>query len=198
MFRAFRAVQRSWHRATAAVTLITVVVLVLQTLPVPFFDRGGTTLMMPSEVSQVATVVALAEVMGNPVATLDTPHVHRYLFKDGTSVDWLPKPPAFEPMYDVIALKSEVIGFWRSFFVSPSREAERVRMRLERMGHKVQIVQQPDPAVPQGSVVIILSSAFMTSPLNGSRPFGIAILIRKHALHSIWIGGPTPQIGSPF
>lgn len=195
MFRAFRAIRRFWHRITATVTVIAVTVVVLKLLPVPFFDRSGTTLMMPSEVSQVATATALAEAIGNPAATLDTPHVHRFLFKDGTSVDWLAKPPAFEPMYHVVALKSIVIGFWRSFFTSPYKNAERVRMRLERMGHKVQVAQQPDPAIPQGSVVLILSSAFMTQPLDGSRPYGIAILIRKHAFR---IGGPTPQIGSPF
>lgn len=195
MVRVFRAMRRFWHRITATVTLITAVVVVLELLPAPFFDRSGTTLMMPSEVSQVATAVALAEVIGKPIATLDTPHVHRFLFKDGTIVDWLAKPPAFESMYHVVALKTVVIGFWRSFLTNPYKEAERVRMRLEQMEHKVQLVQQPDPAVPQGSVVLILSSAFMTAPLDGSQPYGSAILIRKHAFR---IGGPAPQVGSPF
>lgn len=109
---------------------------------------------MPTRDGQEAVARALAEVVGKPFATLDTENVHRFLFGDGTSVDWLPKTPVFKPMYNLVALKTIVC-----YFCSPAKQAAKFERTLVSRGHRVQIVKQPDPASPIGSVVLILSES---------------------------------------
>ncbi len=179
--------------------VILALVILVKIVPIPFVDRSATTLVMPTLRSQVALAKSLAKVIGKPTATLDTKHVQRFLYRDGTSVDWLAEPSEFTPMYNVVALKTIVIGFFRSFFVSPLEEATKIRMRLEWEGHRVQIVDRPDHAFPPGSIVLVLSEVFVDhlskENLNISSRYGAAILIRRHAFR---VGGKRPKIGSPF
>lgn len=183
-----------WLVFSTILTIITGVVLILKALPIPFFDRSGTTLMVPTEKGRVAVAKALAIVIGKPFATLNTNHVHRFLCKDGTSIDWLARPPTFKPLYDIVELKTMVIGFWRSFLTSPLQEALAIeRILHSEGGYIVQIIRQPDPAVPQDRVVLILSDALMKTV--GDVRYGSAFLIRYHAFR---IRGPRPKIGNPF
>ncbi|GEM_PF-5800436 len=188
----------AWGIFLTIVTILTFVIVLLKVLPVPFFDSNGSTLMMPTSESQRTMAMALAEVVGNPTATLDTEYAHRFLFRDGTVVDWLSRKPPFEPMYNVVALKTVVIGFFRCFFTTPMKQASKLGEWLVSRGHRVQIVGQPDPAFPSGSVVLILSDAFeykCQEEDHAHSGYGAAILIRRHAF---LVGGQRPQIGSPF
>lgn len=94
---------------SSVVTVLALGALILNALPVPIFEHDSTTLVMPTQESQMDTTRALASVIGPPIATLDTPYVHRILFKDGTSIDWLSLPPTFQPMYRIVALKTVVL-----------------------------------------------------------------------------------------
>jgi hypothetical protein len=133
-------------------------------------------------------VHALTPVIGEPAATLDTPNIHRSLMRDNTSIDWVAKPsedPANTPMYKIFALKTVVC-----WFESPMEQARKMRQALEDHGHAVQIIEQPDPAFPTRSVVIVLSDVFEFTP-----GYGTGVLIRKHAF---FIGGQRPKLGSLF
>ncbi len=179
-----------WRPFSTVVTIVALIGVVMKLSPIPFFDSNATTLVLPTRLSQEETAKALATVI-NPAAVLNTPQVHRFMFDDVTSVDWLPKVPDFHPMYDIVALKTITLGFFSTS--TPMEEARKIESFL-KPNYSVQVIEQPDPAFPSGSVVIVLSTAFECGPSLDSA-YGFGILIRKHALR---IGGPRPMHASSF
>ena len=101
-----------WLLFCQAFMILGIIVLLLYIAPVPFFDRSGATVMCSSSTKQLATAKAVATAIGKPTAELNTTDVQRFLFKDGTIVDSLVHPPTFPVMYEVIALKSVVLGLF--------------------------------------------------------------------------------------
>lgn len=183
------------------------ITFILRELPIPFFEENSTTLIMPTRDSQWAVAKALTEVIGKPTAILDTDNVERFLFKDGTSVDYVIEPiddpnnPRDDLMYNILALKTIVLDFF-DFFTTPFEKAAKIANALGDRGYITQIIYQPDKAFPTGSVVLILSNAFIMDCPNMMKEietskncYGAAILIRKHAFR---VGGQKPKMGSPF
>src|SRR3989344_3220191 len=148
-----------WSRFSGAFTVVGLVTLALYFAPIPFFDHNSTTLVMPNQHAHACLARALAETIGEPTATLNTSHIRRYLFGDGTSVDFLPTPPTFKPMYQITSLKTITLGFFSG--KSPIVVAEKMATLLHLSGFKIQIVTRPDPAFPKGSIVLLLSTAFL-------------------------------------
>jgi len=163
--------------------------LALALLFLPVLEHNSTTLMLPSEAARIATAEALSTVIGEPLYELNTNHVLRFLFNDGTSVDTLVQTPPFQPLCRVVALKQVVLGF--SSLRSPAKLAGAVEKSLVSRGFKTQIVLQPDPAFPQGNIVLVLSDAFIMDQGDGC----FAFIIRKNALR---VGGPLPTVFRGF
>lgn len=167
------------------VSLLGVILLaVLYNQTFPLFDKNSTTLICSSRASQIAAARALSRVIGEPLMTLDTPELYRFIFKDGTSIDALVHPSETELMYNVVALKQISLGLLS--FSSPMDLAMTMKQSWENDGCKVQVISQPDKASPEGNIVLVLSDALRNEQGSGS-----AIIIRKHVFR---IGGQRPQV----
>ncbi|MBI1838908.1 MAG: hypothetical protein HYR95_01225 [Candidatus Colwellbacteria bacterium] len=169
-------------RFSQAFTVIGLVVLALHFLPIPLFDENSVTVIAPSIRAQVATAKAFSIAIGKPAVQLNTKDVSRYIFKDGTSVDFIICSPQPTFIYNVVALKQVTLGLFSR--KSPTDVAEEIENSLKNDGYAVQIVTRPDSDIPDGDVVLVLSNAFRYD--DGS---GYGIIIRKHTLR---IGGPNP------
>ena len=178
--------KRAWRIFSSVFTIaglvVPLVIVLLRVVPLPLFEQNSATLMARDVKTQVAVARALSVVIGEPTAEFNTDAVHRFLFRDGTSVDYLVRVPEFKPMYPVTSLKSVVLSFFSG--ESPTRIAKDMRDSLRRDGYRVQIVTQPDPAFPDGSIVLVLSDVFQDE--SGA---GFGIIVRKNALR---VGGPQP------
>ncbi len=173
-----------WIRFCELFTLVGLIWLATRSLPLPFFDRSGATLIGVSRASQIATARALAVAIGSPLAQLDTPDVRRFLFRDGTSVDHLVHAPHFVLSYRIVALKSIVIGFFSG--QRPLHVANRICEALRNEGHDCEIIDHPDTSFAAGRAVILVSSAFC-----GDDGAGFGLIVRKHGLK---MGGPRPRL----
>ncbi|MBI3638271.1 hypothetical protein HY227_00825 [Candidatus Wolfebacteria bacterium] len=148
---------------------------------IPLTESNGTTLVLADEKAQVATAKAISSAIGGPIYELDTQDVKRFLLNDGASVDWIAKP-FFTPLYSVTSLKQVNLGIFSR--MSPGETADNIRRSLVGDGYEVQLITRPDPAFPDGAVILILSTAFKNK--EGS---GFGIIVRKNALR---VGGPRP------
>ena len=177
---------RMWGWFSSIFTILGIIVLIVRQLPLPFFDYNGTTIMFRNERAQISTAKALGAVIGKPDAELNTKEVLRILFREGTSLDVLVHPPAFNPLYEIVALKSVVLPFWSR--KSADGEAEKMAKIFRQDGFRTQIIVQPDFAFPPRNVVLLLSDALCH---DDDLRFGSAIVIRNHALR---IGGQLPRL----
>jgi hypothetical protein len=160
-----------WIETVALVILV--VREVLRRIPVPVFDHNSATLMCSSKNTQGLIARALSLAIGKPSVRLDTTQVDRYMFRDGTSIDYLRYDPKL--MYRVVALKSIVLPIWSRH--NPEDIANKIASCLSsRGGYQCQVVLTPDSAFPPGDTVLLLSGAFAKP---GSAGFGL--IIRKHA-----------------
>jgi len=182
---------KSWRIVSSAVSVLVLLyglqMLVQSAIGIPFYDQGGTTLMLDNKESQIATASALAKAIGMPGATLNTDRIERFLFSDGTSVDYLNVGPFFNPRYKIVALKQIVLPYWS--FKKPIDIAEVMKQQPKLKEWGVWVDTQPDQAFPDGDIVIVTSNAFRYVSNTADCRYGFAILIRKHALH---LGGPRP------
>jgi hypothetical protein len=173
-----------WLLFSQAFTVATLIALFLYVfLPLPLFDRNGTTVMCATQDKQLATARALAAAIGNPRVELNTSHLRRFLFGDGTSVDSLVDVPRFPALYNITSLKSIVLGLFSR--TSPLAVANQIVASLKESGFTTQVIEHPDPAFPSGAIVLVLSEAFQKTP-----DVGFAVIIRKHALR---VGGQRPK-----
>lgn len=182
---------------TSAVTILLAVWLLLtQGFGLPLVEPNSTTLLFrggtlsSEEINRNDTAIALAEALGEPIMELNTLDVQRYLFADGTSVDQLSEDLSFEPWYETIALKQIVLPLWS--LKTPEEVARRIEAKLKERHRHVDVILQPDSAIPKGDCVLIFSAAFQKEPVGN----GFAILVRKNALR---MGGKIPSkfIGDP-
>ena len=173
--------QDIWLLFSEVFTVVGLVLLALKMLPLPIFDRNGTTLMCASKEKQVATAKRIALLIGNPIAELNTETVHRFLFKDGTSVDWLVGFPHQDMPYQVVALKSIVYGL---FSKGPMKNIPWGRLSKQDWAW-FKRANPPDPAFGKEDIMLFLAEEFETTENAG---FGL--LIRKHAFR---ISGPRPK-----
>lgn len=177
--------KKVWRIFSSVFTIVGLVVLVLYSVPLPFFEQNSSTLMVKDRKAQIAVAKALSFAIGEPIAVLNTAQVKRFLFKDGTSVDYLVVDSSqFQPMYYLTSLKSVVLPFF-SGSTSPTEIARGIQGSLTADGYKVQIETRPDPAFPGGATVLILSDAFRDE--SGA---GFGVIVRKHAFR---VGGPRPN-----
>ncbi len=182
----FRFLKKSLNFFFCGIGMIWTVGFFISLLPIPIFESNSTTLMCPSKQAQEATAAALAQVLGKPTGQLNTGKIDRFLFADGTSIDFLKQTesPTHWASYDIGALKTIVLP--PSAGLSPQQAAQSMESVLKSKGFLIDIMQQPDPAFPAGNIVIVKSNAFCSNQY----PTGFAILIRKKA---VLIGGPTPR-----
>jgi hypothetical protein len=148
--------------------------------PLPLFDQNGVTLVCSTKEKQITTAKMLALAIGDPIAELNTHEVHRFLFRDGTSVDWLTDEKHEYLGYDVIALKSIVLGLFSSR--SPLEIVSKMRASD---GYDANICPHGDKAFPFGDILIYTSRTFMIEHDH----CGFGIIVRKHAFR---IDGPRP------
>lgn len=173
--------KRAWKWFSSALTIVSIITICLYVAPIPFFDYNNTTLVLESRQAQIAVAKALSVAVRGPTVELNTFKISRFLFKDGTSVDWL-RYSSGALMYEPNSLKSITLGFFSRQF--PVNIAKNIADSLEHNGFRVQIVTRPDSSFPEGHVVLVLSNAFQDK--SGA---GFGVIIRKHALR---LGGPTP------
>ena len=172
--------QHLWLLFCEIFTVIGLVVLALRMLPLPIFDRNGTTLMCASKEKQIATAKKLALLIGNPIAELNTKTVHRFLFKDGTSVDWLVGFSHQDLPYQVVALKSVVYGL---FSKGPMENVPWGTLTKQDWLW-FRKINPPDPAFGKEDVMLFLAEEFKTGD-----NVGFGLLVRKHSFR---IKGPRP------
>jgi len=146
---------------------------------IPIIDPNGVSVFGKTKKVQIAIARAMAKVIGDPAAILNTNFLDRYLFPDGTGVDYLKEITPSSQMYTPCAVKSVVLGLFSR--KSPLVLAGEMKISLAADGFRTQIIWGADPAFPQGDIVLVLSEAFLLEPDHG---FGV--IIRKHALR---IGG---------
>lgn len=151
----------------------------------PFFEKNSTTLLFSTKEAQVAAAKSLVPALGNPQVILDTAEVDRYIFSDGTSVDYV-KSDRIKMYYPVVALKQIVIPFWM-FWKSPESMADAILNSLDpAQSTTAQIFTLPDNAFPKGKVVLLFAQ-----PFKNQANAGFGYIIRRHKLQ---IGGKPPSI----
>jgi len=172
----------TWLWVAQAIAIVSVLVFILRRLGIPVIESNSTTLMCRSEQAQKAVTQALSACLGAPMR-FDTAGIARFLLRDGTSVDWIRGKLSQQAPYEIIGLKQVVLPLFSR--LQPFDVAKRMGVELEAGGYPFLLLDQPDPAFPQGTLVILCSSALHNA--NGNS--GSAILIRKNALR---MGGPRP------
>ena len=175
----------SFHVLLWVSTILALILALKKWSPIPIFESNSVTLIYHSKAEQVATAKVLSTAIGFPLAELNTDNVDRFLFPDGTSVDYVKIKGRAELLYEICALKTIVLGFFSRR--SPVYVAEKIAASLINDGYKAYIIRQPDPAFPYGDIVIVLSDAFVLDQSVGN-----GIIVRKHAFR---MGGPRP---TPF
>ena len=174
-----------WLTAAQIIAVIALFRIVVTMFGIPLFETNSTTLLNETSAKQRAVRMALSTCLGKPRFTLNTDLMRRDLFRDGTSVDVLIREPLFPPPYRVTALKQVVLPFFS--LRSPRGIAEDMRKVLIGRGYRTEVVLQPDPATPSGSIVLIFSAAFVSG--RGDQCAGYGILVRQNALR---MGGQRP------
>lgn len=180
-----RVVKKVWIYFSSVLTVFGLIYLGLHIFSIPLFEENSTTLVLPTREAQIATAKALSAALGLPVRELNTPDVKRFLFSDGTSVDFVERFNSSELMYRLTSLKQIILPLFSS--VSPIDFSYEMAESLRRAGFKVQVIDHPDSAFEREKIIIVLSEAFKTDDDSG---FGV--LIRYPAL---FVGGPRP---TPF
>lgn len=173
-----------WLVAAQAVTVVVILLAVARQLGIPFIEHSSATLLCGGEDAQYWTARALAGVLGDPPMILNTATVDRYLMRDGTSIDYVRFDADAPPVYRIAALKQIVLPLWAR--KTPRDIAEGVRAALADAGYGVQVISRPDPAFPEGAIILVLSDAFT----DDEDEYGFGILIRKSAFR---VGGQRPQ-----
>ena len=122
-----------------------------------------------------------ADTVGNPVATLDTAHLKRFLFHDGTSVDLLLQPIPGNPPFVPKVLIQHILPFWEN--PDPLTRASYWARNICGEDANLWAHTLPDPAFRQGDIVLVL--------LPDDKEMGWGHIFRRHALR---IRGPKPKL----
>lgn len=175
---------QSWLWFAQAFTVLTAFFLLAKKIGIPISESNGTTLLCNDWRRQRAVAQALEAVSERAPLTLNTSDVSRFLFSDGTSVDFLAPDASFTPPYPATALKQIVLPLLSR--KAPKDVANKIATVLRGTGYTVTVISRPDSEIPGGDTVLIFSDAFQEKRCGT----GFGIIVRKNALR---IGGPKPK-----
>lgn len=141
------------------------------------FDPTDITYIYPTEEMWLDAAKKTAVYLGDPIATLNTTGVKRFLFKNGRSIDLPLQPfPSGAPY-----LPKRLVQHALGLFSSQSSMSAALACAKEYHLGMPWIVDQPDPDFAKGDLVIMLTN---------DDQYNTGSIFRKAALK---MDGPRPQ-----